>query len=165
MNQIKPYTLKGFTLMELLIVLLLFSLIVSMGLVVANLVKSNFNQLTQSQLHLVNLQDRDMKLSSFFLDSDSLVYDPTSQQINSNNRGEVIINKDYIVDKTTNHPIFDSVFDLTLTWISNKTNQKLLTGLFFSCKLNHQTLPFSYHKEYDVATKLHYPFQDSLSIK
>lgn len=165
MNQVKPHTLKGFTLMELLIVLLLFSLIVSMGLVVANLVKSNFNQLTQSQLHLVNLQDRDMKLSSFFLDSDSLVYDPTSRQINSNNRGEVIINKDYIFDKTTNHPIFDSVFDLTLTWISNKTNQKLLTGLFFSCKLNHQTLPFYYHKEYDVATKLHYLFQDSLTIK
>lgn len=155
---------KGFTLMELLVVLLLFSLIVSMGLIVANIVKTNFNTLSDVHSQLSTIQENDMELSAFFLNSDSIFYNAEDHSITSNKSGTISIDEGTIYNQTSNQILFDSIFDVKITWFKNQNNQNLVTCLFFSKNVNNIELPFTHCKLYDIKTRINYPMSDSLTI-
>jgi hypothetical protein len=151
--------------MELLLVLIMLSIVVSIGLLVVNITRSNFNTLNSNNTALIDIQNNDMKLNSFFFNSDILFFDEESKILSSEGKNTFILEGEKIIDVLKDEILFDSISEIKIKLFRNKNNKMILNSFSFSKKIESQVLPFSYIKQYDIATRIKYPYKDSLIIK
>lgn len=158
--------LHGFTLMELLVVLVLLSLLVSIGLLVIHITRTNFQNFEHSNTTLQELQESDRKLTGFFFSSDTLYFDQHKRQLKTEKDACFELSNNQLLDCSNEIVLFDSITNIKLNGFRcEKDNQLIIDHLFFICHFSSQELPFSFSKQYDVATLLHCHTRDSIEIK
>jgi len=160
----KKINLKAFTLIELIVVLLMFSVIVSMGLIVTNLIKFNFNSLQTNSEILSEIQDKNMRLSSHFYKSRLILFQKDTEKLVFEDLQEVYLENQTLYE-SDEKIVFDSVFNLRINFLQNDKGENIVSCFMFSIIENDKVLPFTFNKEYDISTKLIYTKLDSLIIE
>ena len=157
--------MNGFTLIELLVVLVMLSVVVSIGLLVLNITRTNFLKLGTKNSELVDIQNSDMRLTSFFFYSDTLFFDKENKNISSGGGNMFKIKDGSIIDVKNEVLLFDSISGIKIYVYRNQNDKLILCGLFFQKIVDSKLFPFSFKKEYDISTRLNYSFTDSILVQ